>query len=246
VVRQFGLIGFPLGHSFSQKYFTDKFLRERIPGCAYRNYPLKNISEFTPLIKNNPALEGLNVTIPYKEAVIPFLDRLSEASGQIGAVNCIKINKGETTGFNTDVTGFERSLAPLLQSFHKKALVLGTGGAAKAVAYVLGRLQIPYAYVSRDPRGKENSLGYEELNEKILEEYLLIVHTTPLGMHPKEDALPPVPYEYLTPRHLLYDLVYNPAETLFLKKGKEKGAVVKNGEEMLILQAEASWEIWNS
>lgn len=245
-MRQFGLIGFPLGHSFSQKYFTDKFLREGIPGCTYQNYPLKNISEFTPLIKNNPALEGLNVTIPYKEAVIPFLDRLSEASGQIGAVNCIKINKGKTTGFNTDATGFERSLAPLLQSFHKKALVIGTGGAAKAVAYVLGRLQIPYIYVSRDPRQKENTLGYEALNKKTLEEYQLIVHTTPLGMHPKEDGLPSLPYEYLTPRHLLYDLVYNPAETLFLKKGKEKGAVVKNGEEMLALQAEASWEIWNS
>lgn len=243
-MRQFGLTGYPLGHSFSQKYFTEKFRREGRTDCEYLNLPLPDIRGFDALVKDHPLLEGLNVTIPWKQAVIPFLDNLSPVAREAGAVNCITISGGKTTGHNTDVTGFEQSLLPLLQPHHRRALVLGTGGASLAVIFVLRRLKIPCLLVSRDPAGKSDAVAYADLNEKTLRSHRLIINTTPLGMYPQTDTAPPIPYEFLTPQHLLYDLVYNPAETLFLKRGKEQGAAVKNGEEMLVLQAEASWQIW--
>lgn len=239
-MRLFGLIGFPLSHSFSKGFFTDKFSRENIPGCAYENFPIPDISAFPSLWENNPALEGLNVTIPYKQAVMTYLDELTDAAKAIGAVNCIRRNGKRLIGHNTDVLGFGRSLQPLLTAHHTQALVLGTGGAAQAVKYALTSLNIPYTEVSRS-----GPITYEAVTEDMMRSHKLIVNTTPLGMYPNVDAAPPLPYAFAGPEHLFYDLVYNPAETLFMKKGLERGAAAKNGHEMLILQAEASWEIWN-
>jgi shikimate dehydrogenase len=185
----------------------------------------------------------LNVTIPYKEVVIPFLDELSKAAAQVGAVNCIRFKDGKKTGYNTDVIGFTKSLQPLLQPHHNRALILGTGGAAKAVMYALQELAVPYTIVSR--QAANGALSYDSLDQATMELHTLIINTTPLGMYPKVDTLPEIPYQYLTSRHLLYDLVYNPAATLFLQRGAAQGATIKNGHEMLILQAEASWEIWH-
>jgi len=242
-MRRFGLIGYPLSHSFSQKYFTEKFQRENIAGCIYENYPLAGISELSTIIEKHPDLAGLNVTIPYKEKVLPFLSVQHEIVQEIGACNCIRINDGRLEGFNTDVAGFEISLEKLLQPFHKKALVLGTGGAAKAVRYVLKMRGIEYLEVSRDPQGKRQ-IAYAE-SDAVLHDHLLVINTTPLGMYPNVDDYPPLPFEMMTPRHFLYDLIYNPPATAFLKKGEERGAVVKNGSEMLVIQAEESWRIWN-
>ena len=242
-MRKFGLIGYPLSHSFSQKYFADKFQREGITECSYQNYPLASIELFPELIAGINNLEGLNVTIPYKEAVIPLIDHLDETAKSIGAVNCIHFKQGTSTGYNTDVIGFERSLRPLLQTYHSNALILGTGGAAKAVAFALTRMGITFHYVSRNR--KEQQLTYSDLDKEIILHHRLIVNTTPLGTSPNISESPPIPYQYIEHEHLLYDLVYNPSETLFLQKGKERGAVIKNGYEMLVLQAEASWEIWN-
>ncbi|NSL90299.1 shikimate dehydrogenase [Chitinophaga sp. Mgbs1] len=242
-MKLYGLIGYPLSHSFSKGFFAEKFEKEHIAGCRYDNYAIPDIQEFAGLWQQQPDLQGLNVTIPYKEAVIPFLDELSDAVKQIGAVNCIHFKNGVKTGYNTDVTGFGNSLKPLLQPHHQKALVLGTGGAAKAVMYALQQMQIAFKVVSR--QASATTIGYNSLDQSIMEEYTIIINTTPLGMYPKTDACPEIPYQYISSRHLLYDLVYNPAETLFLKKGAEQGAATKNGHEMLILQAEASWEIWN-
>lgn len=239
-VRLFGLIGFPLSHSFSKVFFADKFSKENISGCAYENFPIPSIEEFPGLWANYEELEGLNVTIPYKQAVIPYLDELSDAARAIGAVNCIRKKNGKLTGNNTDVTGFSRSLQPLLQPHHTKALVLGTGGAAKAVKYSLAQLGIAFSEVSRS-----GPITYDALNESVMKEHTLIVNTTPLGMYPNELDAPPIPYEYTGAQHLFYDLIYNPAETQFMKNGAAQGATVKNGHEMLVLQAEASWEIWN-
>ena len=247
-MRKFGLIGYPLGHSFSAGYFADKFKAENITNCEYNNYPIKSIDKFPDLIKENVELKGLNVTIPYKEEVIPFLDDLHEGAREIGAVNCIKIVQQEKNtkliGYNTDVFGFQYSLEPHLKSIHKKALILGTGGAAKAVAWVLKNWGIEYAYVSRTPK-TEQDFSYPQLTEGVIKEHLLIVNTSPLGMHPKVNTCPDIPYESLSREHILYDLVYNPLETLFLKKGKEKGAVTVNGLLMLEQQANKAWEIWN-
>jgi shikimate dehydrogenase len=243
-MRRFGLIGFPLSHSFSQKFFTEKFQREHIPGCVYENFPLADIEELTGILQKHPDLEGLNVTIPYKEKVTPFLASQNEVVTAIGACNCIKVIQGSLHGFNTDVTGFEMALEKLLQPFHKKALVLGTGGAAKAVHYVLKKRGIEYVEVSRQPRG-ERQIAYADTDE-VLHDHLLVVNTTPLGMYPAIDEFPPIAYDMLTPRHFLFDLTYNPPMTSFLRKGDEKGAVVKNGSEMLVIQAEESWRIWNS
>lgn len=242
--RLFGLIGYPLGHSFSQSYFTEKFYEEDIKDTSYKLFPLQTIKEFPDLLKEQTHLKGVNVTIPYKEQVIPYLDELAEAAAKIGAVNTIRITEKGTKGFNTDVYGFEQSLKPLLQKQHQKALILGTGGAAKAVRYVLERLEINYKMVSRQPKN-EDQLAYEELNQAIMQEYQLMINTTPLGMHPNTLTFPDIPYAYATPEHLFYDLVYNPTETTFLIKAKLQGATIKNGLEMLYLQAEKAWEIWN-
>lgn len=243
-MKTYGLIGFPLSHSFSKGFFTKKFEEEQIAGHQYETFPIPAITEFPALLAQHPDLCGLNVTIPYKEQVIPYLDELSDAAAQIGAVNCIRFKDGKKKGFNTDVIGFRESLQPLLQPHHHKALVLGTGGAAKAVMYALQEMNIDYLVASRTPGN--GTVAYSSLDQATMEAYTLIINTTPLGMYPNVDACPDIPYEYITSRHLLYDLVYNPAETLFLQKGAAQGAVIKNGYEMLILQAEASWDIWNA
>jgi shikimate dehydrogenase len=244
-MRLFGLIGFPLSHSFSQKFFTDKFRVEGIAGCAYENFPLENIDALRAVLEQYPHLAGLNVTIPYKEKVIPYLHHQSDVVKKIGACNCIKIVNGELHGYNTDVTGFEESLRPLLEGHHRKALVLGTGGAAKATHFVLEKLGIIFLEVSRNP-SSGRQISYEQLTPAVLNDHTLIINTTPVGMYPNEHDCPPLPYSDLTSRHYLFDLVYNPAKTLFLQKGEQQGAVIKNGSDMLVIQAEESWRIWNS
>lgn len=239
-MRKFGLIGYPLTHSFSKKYFTEIFIAEGIE-AVYENYPIEDISMFPELLKD-AELEGINVTIPYKEAVITYIDELSDAVKGIGACNCIRIVNGKTMGFNTDVLGFERSLEKKLGSNHDKALVLGTGGAAKAVCYVLGRRNIPYIQVSRTK--KAGVISYADITTELVREHRLIINTTPLGMYPRVDECPDIPYEDLSSDHYLYDLVYNPAKTLFLRKGEERGAVIENGHDMLIIQANESRKIW--
>lgn len=243
-MRLFGLIGYALSHSFSKKYFTEKFQKEEISECSYDIFPLKMIGELPFLLLKYPELEGLNVTIPYKKQVLPFLHTTHIPSG-LDACNCINIIAGKLVGYNTDVTGFEKSLRPLLKSSHKKALVLGNGGATSAVTFVLKKLGIEYNIVSRKIHDA-SSLTYKKLNEKLVKENTLIINTTPLGMYPDADSFPDIPYQFISSTHLLYDLVYNPVNTLFLQKGEERGAVIKNGEEMLVLQAEESWRIWNS
>lgn len=258
-MKQFGLIGFPLSHSFSKKYFTDKFEKEGRDDCKYELYPLPKLSELPELIKANPALCGLNVTVPHKIGVMYYLDKIDSAAKEIDAVNCIKIvnhqpvedffsgelsfMKVRLEGYNTDAFAFEASLKPLLKKHHHKALILGNGGAARAVIYVLNRLNIAYRIVSRKPIGKQ--LNYSQLTPEIMNDRPLIINTTPLGTYPDVDACPDIPYSSLGSKHLLYDLVYNPEETEFLKRGKGQGAATKNGMEMLRLQAEKSWEIWN-
>jgi shikimate dehydrogenase len=243
-MRLFGLIGYPLAHSFSKKYFTEKFEREEISECRYDLYPLKTIDELSFLLKNNPELEGLNVTIPFKKQVLSLIDTFHIPAG-LDACNCINISNGKLIGYNTDITGFEKSIQPLLKSYHKKALVLGNGGAAAAVIFVLNKLRISFEIVSRKVHDG-STLTYRDLNKKIIENATLIVNTTPLGTYPAEDTCPDIPYQYISEKHLLFDMVYNPAKTLFLQKGEKRGATIKNGEEMLNLQAEESWRIWNS
>lgn len=241
-MRLFGLIGYPLSHSFSKRFFSQKFETEKIE-AQYENYPLKSIKEFPELIRNYN-LSGINVTIPYKQEVIQYLDSMSEEAENIGAVNTIQIRDGKLKGNNTDCYGFEQSLLPYLKPSHKKALVLGTGGASKAVVFILDKLGIEWKYVSR--RKSANGLTYQEVDTEIVKSHPLIINTTPLGMYPNVEECPEIDYEAIGENHLLYDLVYNPEETLFLQKGKAKGATIKNGLEMLHLQAEKAWEIWNS
>ena len=241
-MKKYGLIGYPLSHSFSPGYFKAKFERESIENCVYNLYPLEKIAELDLLLKT-PNLKGLNVTIPYKKQVFAYLDGVEKTAYSIGAVNTIKIENGKTTGYNTDVYGFEQSLLPLLKAHHVKALILGTGGASKAVEFVLQKNDIEVVFVSRNPGKKK--LTYTDIDANLLNDFHVIVNTTPLGMSPNLDSCPDLPYKHLNERHLLYDLVYNPAETLFMKKGKAQNAQVKNGLAMLQLQAEKSWEIWN-
>ena len=247
-MRLFGLIGYPLSHSFSAKYFAEKFETENIPDTDYQLFPLGNISELTSLIALQPDLQGFNITIPYKISILPYLDHISEAAKLVGAVNCVKIERNESgvklTGHNTDVYGFRDSLKPALKSCHDSALVLGTGGAAKAVCYTLNELGIKYKLVSRT--GDEKSvLKYNQLTENTISDNLLIINTSPVGTFPDIDKSPDIPYQFLTNKHLLFDLIYNPAETKFLRLGREAGAATLNGSKMLELQAEKSWEIWN-
>jgi len=246
-MRTFGLIGYPLSQSFSQKYFTAKFEREIIDE-VYHLLPIPSIDDFPALLQQYPGISGMNVTIPYKEQVMPFLTSLNPVAAEIGAVNVIKFNwdgdKPTLTGYNTDTIGFTRSIEPFLKSHHTKALILGTGGAAKSVAYSLGKLGLVCTYVSRTPVD-DTMLTYARLNDAILKEYTVIVNASPLGMYPKVDACPDIPYHLLTSEHLLYDLVYNPEVTLFLQKGLERGAAIKNGLEMLHIQADEAWKIWN-
>lgn len=243
-MRRYGLIGYPLTHSFSERFFTEKFQREGINDCTYSNFPIAEIDAL-PQVLADPALCGLNVTIPYKQQVIRFLHELSPVVEDIGACNCIRIKRGRLGGYNTDVVGFERSLVRKLAPHHRKALVLGTGGASKAVGYVLRKIGIGYRLVTRHPRPDTGDLGYGEIDAGLLAEFPLIINTSPVGMYPRVDDCPGLPYEALGPLHYLFDLVYNPARTLFLQKGEAAGAVVENGYEMLVLQAEESWRIWN-
>ena len=243
-MRAFGLIGFPLGHSFSKKYFGDKFEREGIAGNAYELFPLEQIDQLEDLLASNPDLVGLNVTIPYKEQVIPYLDSMSPVVEEIGACNCIHIQEGRLMGHNTDVIGFSRSLLPKLKPHHKQALILGTGGSSKAVAYTLKELNIPFLQVSRNP--SEGIIGYEEIDQSMLETHTLLINTTPVGMYPDIEKAPAIPYQFIGADHYLFDLVYNPERTRFLQEGALRGATVENGSDMLVIQAEASWEIWNS
>ena len=244
-MRKFGLIGYPLSHSFSKKYFTEKFARENIAGCIYELYPIHNISEL-PQLLNEQRLEGLNVTIPYKKHVLQFLDEATDAVAQMEACNCILIKNGKLLGYNTDVTGFEKTFAPHLKPSHQKALILGTGGAAAAVEFTLKKLGIQYLFVSRQQSSSPNCITYNDLNDEVMQQHTIIINTTPLGTYPDIHFCPSIPYQYITGQHYLYDLVYNPAKTLFLQKGEEQKATIENGAQMLIIQAEESWKIWNS
>lgn len=244
---KYGIIGYPLGHSYSRGFFTDKFQKEGID-AQYLNFPIPSADQLREVVVENPELRGLNVTLPYKQAVIPMLDELSDEAREIGAVNVIRVRRKNgipfLKGFNSDIIGFMNSIRPLLKPNHRKALILGTGGASRAVRVGLERLGIDWTYVSRTPA--KGRYTYEELTPEILEDYQVVVNCSPVGMYPNKDACPAIPYEALTPGHLLFDVVYNPEETLFMKRGAEQGAVVKNGLEMLYLQAVASWEFWNS
>jgi shikimate dehydrogenase len=260
--RLFGLIGYPLGHSFSVPYFTEKFAKEGIL-AEYRNFPLESIDGFRTILEGEPDLSGLNITVPYKQQVIPFMDDMEETARAVGAVNTVSILRkpGKTgryggteassghggdlwlLGSNTDVTGFMRSLEERRGSGHDRALVLGTGGSSRAVVYVLEKLGIPFTLVSRT--GGEGRLAYEALNTDMVATHKLIINTTPVGLYPRVDESPAIPYGGIGPGHLLFDLIYNPAKTGFLRKGEEQGAAVVNGYDMLVYQAEASWEIWN-
>ncbi len=244
-MRKFGLIGYPLGHSFSKKYFTEKFVREGIQGCQFELYPIESISEFPQLLDSESSLEGLSVTIPYKEQVIPYLDALDPACAQIGAVNCIRIRDGKKTGFNTDYLGFKQSLQSWLCREIPNALVLGTGGASKAVQQALRDLGIHYRIVSRTQR--EGQLTYKELKEQPewLASYPLIINTSPLGTYPQVEDMADIPLEQLHAAHRVYDLVYNPPITRLMQECISRGGTAKNGQDMLELQAEAAWRIWN-
>jgi shikimate dehydrogenase len=231
-----------LGHSFSKGFFTEKFAKEGID-AQYLNFQIPEIGKLTDVLKENPELRGINVTLPYKTEVIPFLDELSDEAREIGAVNVVQIRNGHLKGFNSDIIGFTRSIQPLLKPHHKKALILGTGGASRAIRVGLTRLGLEWKYVSRTPR--EGMITYDDITAETLKEYEVIVNCSPVGMFPKVDECPAIPYEFLTADNLLYDLVYNPEDTLFLKRGREQGARGKNGLEMLHLQAIASWEFWN-
>jgi len=244
-MRLFGLIGYPLSHSFSKNYFDKKFISEELTDCRFENFPVKTIDDLPKLVSTNPELEGLAVTIPYKQAVLRYVNDASNIPNGLSACNCLKISTQKISGFNTDYIGFEKSLTPIIKKDHSKALVLGNGGATASVVFVLKKLGIGYKIVSRKIHN-DSLLTYNDLDEKIITESTLIINTTPLGMFPDSRSYPDIPYRFISKQHLLYDLIYNPAKTNFLKKGEERGAVIKNGEEMLILQAEENWRIWNS
>lgn len=242
--NRFGLLGKNIGYSFSVGYFAEKFKSLNLEDYEYVNFDIQTIEEFPEIIKNNPNLKGMNVTIPYKEAVIPYLDKISKKAQRIGAVNTIKFTKkGKLKGYNSDFYGFKKSLKPLLEPHHQKALILGTGGASKGVAFALEELGITYTFVSRE--ATDESIGYKLVNATTFDNHQIVINCTPLGTSPNVDAFPPIPYEYFTPKHIAHDLIYNPEETIFLRKAKKQGAKIKNGLEMLKYQAEKSWRIWN-
>ena len=244
-MNKLGLLGKDISYSFSRVYFKNKFEKEKINNTSYENFDIENIELFPALIKETKNLKGLNVTIPYKEAVMPFLDKLNKKAKEIGAVNTIKITKkGKLVGYNTDCYGFKKSLEPYLKPHHKKALILGTGGASKAIAYSLLKLNIAYSYVSRS-KSKAVSFTYDSLTETIISEHQIIINCTPLGTYPNIENCPEIPYKAISSNHVLFDLIYNPEETKFLELGKKNGATGINGLNMLKLQAEKAWSIWN-
>ncbi|MFM2048007.1 MAG: Shikimate dehydrogenase [Bacteroidota bacterium] len=242
-MKQYGLIGFPLTHSFSKKYFTEKFIAENLIDCSYENFELKNIEDFISLKNNHANLIGLNVTIPYKQAIINHLDEIDATAKQVGAVNTIKFSAGKTKGFNTDIIGFEKTFLPLIKPYHTHALIFGNGGATKCVEYVLRKIGIQYQIVSRNP--SINQMGYDDINLFTMRQFHVLINCTPVGMFPHQNDVLNIPYEYINSKFLCYDLIYNPTETEFLKRSKQKGAITKNGYDMLIQQAEAAWKIWN-
>ena len=244
-MKKFGLIGYPLGHSFSKAYFSKKFADHNITDASYENFPIESIDGLKEVLRYNPELRGFNITIPYKEQVINYLDHLSPEVKEINACNCVSIREGELTGFNTDYIGFRDSLLVKIQPHHTNALILGWGGASKAVAYALKTLGINYLVVSRRSTAA-GSIRYEDVSGDIMNQYQLIINCTPVGMHPAIEQAPPIPYQYVSPKHYLFDLIYNPAQTMFLQLGEEKGAIIENGYDMLVMQAEESWRIWNS
>lgn len=245
----YGLIGFPLTHSFSEKYFKEKFTNEGIKFTEYRNFPIEKIDDLPIILNKYPELKGLNVTIPYKESVIPYLNEIVSSAKEIGAVNTIRIEQRADSkhliGFNTDIDGFESSLLEFWDDRFKKSLVLGSGGASKAVIYVLQKMGVEITVVSRQKKG-DNYITYNNLNKSIIQENLLIINTTPTGMYPNTDTFPDIPYDLLSENHFLFDLVYNPDETVFLKRGKSMGALTLNGYQMLVGQADKAWSLWNS
>ncbi|WP_339705809.1 shikimate dehydrogenase [uncultured Kriegella sp.] len=239
---RFGLVGRDISYSFSKGYFTKKFNDLALNDHSYENFDLPKIEEFEQLIKTNTDIKGFNVTIPYKQAVMPYLAKLDEKAQKIGAVNTIKVTSNGLKGYNTDAYGFQKSLEPLLKQHHQKALILGTGGASKAIAFVLGELGISHTFVSRNP--DQDQLSYKELSKKVILAHTVIINCTPLGTHPNVKVKPSIPYEHLTSNHLLYDLIYNPSKTAFLAAGESQGASIGNGQRMLEYQAEKAWEIW--
>ncbi len=247
-MKRYGLLGYPLTHSFSKRFFTEKFEKENIDS-SYENFEIDTIAKFPDVVKNNPDIVGFNVTIPYKEQVIQYLDDLNDSAREIGAVNTIRVSRtGDSVflkGFNTDTYGFETSLQPLLKDYHKKALILGNGGASKALKYVLGKRGIDYISASRRELN-DKEISYADINRDVMQERLLIINATPLGTFPNVDTYPNIPYEFIGKQHLLFDVVYNPEVTQFLRRGKERGATIKNGYEMLLNQALKSYEIWTS
>jgi shikimate dehydrogenase len=244
-MRLYGLIGYPLGHSFSKKYFTQKFERENLPGCRYELFPIPSIKDLPFLISSTPFLKGLNVTIPYKQQVLEYVTEKSDAVKNIGAANTIKIIGDNLIAYNTDVIGFENSFIKKLKIFHKKALVLGTGGSSKAVQFVLNKLGIEFLFVSSSQQPSPNIINYSMIDERIMNEHLVIINCTPVGMSPNDNESPQLPYQFVSKEHYLFDLVYKPEKTMFLQKGEKKGAAIQNGYEMLVIQAEESWKIWN-
>jgi shikimate dehydrogenase len=258
-MKLYGLIGKPLGHSFSQKYFTEKFERLNIKDCKYKLFPLKELGDLPELLNNNPDLVGLNVTLPYKVSVIPYMDEMDNAAAVIGSVNTIKIFKNthagtrsamrndnfKLVGYNNDAFGFEKALIPFLKPYHKDALIIGTGGAAKAVGYVLKKLGIERTFISRNLKN-DFYFNIKDFSEEDFKNVSMVINASPLGMRPNQKTFPPIPYHVFTPKHLLFDLVYNPGETMFMKKGKEAGAIVTGGLKMLYYQADKSWDIWNN
>jgi len=244
-MKIYGLIGKSLSHSFSKKYFEKKFASDHIPDAEYRNFEIKDLQVEVPELRNLEGLSGLNVTIPYKNEILRFSDLLTDECQEIQAANCIKIEDGKWTAYNTDITGFEKTFSHHLTPDHKKALILGTGGASKAVAFVLKKLEIPFLFVSRKSDA-DSAITYKEVTKNILEEFPVVINTTPVGMFPNPENFPGLPYQYITSENYFFDLIYNPEKTLFLKKAEQKGATIVNGAGMLEIQAEESWKIWNA
>jgi shikimate dehydrogenase len=244
-VRRFGLIGHPLSHSFSPAYFAEKFKKENITDAVYSLFEIPDIRQFPELLNQHPDLKGLNVTIPYKESVIPYLDSLDSVAAEIGSVNTIRIDSGKTIGYNTDLKGIAETLKPHLEWYMTQALILGTGGSAKTVAYFLRKAGLDVLSVSRNPEKKQNEIGYGDLTAELIQKHKLIINCTPAGMYPHEDSLPDIPYSGISHMHVLFDLIYNPPFTRFMEEGEMRSATVINGKKMLLVQAGASWEIWN-
>jgi len=245
-MREYGLIGYPLSHSFSQKYFTEKFQREGISDAVFYAFSIPSINDLPQLLQEHPLLKGFSITIPYKRSVIEYLDNASAAVEEMNACNCVKIKDNKLYGYNTDIVGFKESFIKHLKPYHTKALILGTGGASSAVEFVLKNLHIDYLFVSRKKDTKKNIAGYADVDATLLNEYKIIINTTPLGTYPDINDAPNIPYHLLTPQHYLFDLVYNPAKTKFLALGEQQDAIIQNGYEMLVLQSEENWRIWNS